>query len=193
MSKRRKIPNVLDKEEQERLLAQFNLRYVTSHRNKTMIMILLNTGLRSSEMANLKWRDIGLISGQVKVIEGKGLKDRILYIDEDTLEALKVWRERQLENWGETPYVFTTRNLRTLNGSEVRSMITNYSKKAKIDKHITTHNLRHTFATDLLRDSKNIRIVQKALGHEDISTTQIYTHIVDDELEDAMKNLRRKK
>ena len=70
-------------------------------------------------------------------------------------------------------------------------MIKTYTAKAGIEKDITTHNLRHTFASDLLRDSKNIRTVQKALGHADISTTQIYTHIVDDELESAMKNMRK--
>ena len=144
-------------------------------------------------MTHLKWRDINLTSGQVKVVEGKGLKDRILYIDDDMLDELRTWRERQLKDWGQTPYVFTTRTLNLLDGKAVRNMIKTYKNKASIDKNITTHSLRHTFATDLLRDSKNIRIVQKALGHSDISTTQIYTHIVDDELEDAMKTLRTKK
>ena len=185
----RKIPDVLDYNEQQDLLNQFNLRYVTPHRNKTMIKLLLNTGLRLSEMTNLKWRDVNLISGQLKVIEGKGLKDRILYIDSNTIDDLRDWKERQLKDWGESEYIFTTRTLNLLDGKAVRKMIKTYKDKANIDKNITTHSLRHTFATDLLRNCKNIRIVQKALGHSDISTTQIYTHIVDDELEDAMKNL----
>lgn len=66
-----------------------------------------------------------------------------------------------------------------------------HSHKSNIDKNITIHSFRHTFASDLLRECKNIRIVQKALGHSDISTTQIYTHIVDEEVEEAMKGLRR--
>ena len=69
-------------------------------------------------------------------------------------------------------------------------MIQTYAVKAGIDKRISTHTLRHTFASDLLRETKNLRIVQKALGHADISTTQIYTHIVDDELEQALKGFR---
>ena len=186
----KKIPDVLDKDEQERLLAQFNLRYITPHRNRTMIKLLLNTGLRLSEMTNLKWKDINLLLGHVKVVEGKGLKDRIVYIDDDTLEDLKLWRERQFEGWGMSDYVFTTRNLKLLDGKAVRKMIRIYKDKAGIEKNITTHSLRHTFASDLLRKSKNIKIVQRALGHSDISTTQIYTHIVDDELEEAMKTLR---
>lgn len=188
-----KIPDILTAEEQEKLLDQFNLRYITPHRNKTMIKLLLNSGLRLSEMTNLKWRDINLTSGQIKVVQGKGSQDRIVYVDDSMVEDLQEWRERQLDGWGETEYVFTTRTLSQLDGKAVRKMIKTYSDKAGIDKNITTHSLRHTFASDLLRDCKNIRIVQKALGHADISTTQIYTHIVDDELEDAMKNLRMAK
>lgn len=189
----RKIPDILTREEQKKLLDQFNLRYITPHRNKIIIKLLLNTGLRLAEMTNLKWKDINLISGSIKVVEGKGCKDRITYVDSETLEELQNWRERQLEDWGKTKYVFTTRNLTLLDGKAVRQMIKTYTKKAGIDKHITTHSLRHTFASDLLRESKNIRIVQKALGHADISSTQIYTHIVDDELEEAIKSLRKNK
>lgn len=186
----KKIPDVLTLDEQEKLLNQFNLRYITSQRNKTMIQLLLNTGLRLSEMTNLKWNDIDLMTGQVKVVEGKGLKDRILWLDEETLTMLGKWKQRQFKEWGRSDLVFTTRTLHSLDGKTVRSMIKTYSDKAGIKKHITTHSLRHTFASDLLRDTKNIRIVQKALGHADISSTQIYTHIVDEELEEALKSFR---
>lgn len=186
----KKIPDVLSIDEQERLLDQFNLRYMTPQRNKTMIHLFLNTGLRLSEMTHLKWHDVDLMTGQLKVVEGKGLKDRILWLDEQTLTMLGKWKQRQFREWGESELVFTTRTLRQLDGKAVRSMIKTYSDKAGIKKHITTHSLRHTFASDLLRDTKNIRIVQKALGHADISSTQIYTHIVDEELEEALKGFR---
>lgn len=188
----KKISDILTTNEQEKLLDQFNLRYITPQRNKTMIQLLLNTGLRLSEMINLKWRDVDLMTGQLKVVEGKGLKDRILWLDEQTLVMLGEWKQRQFKEWGKTDYVFTTRTLSLLDGKAVRTMIKTYAEKAGISKHITTHSLRHTFASDLLRDTKNIRIVQKALGHSDISSTQIYTHIVDEELEDAMKGFRNK-
>ena len=188
----KKIPDVLSIDEQERLLDQFNLRYITPQRNKTMIHLLLNTGLRLAEMTNLKWNDIDLMTGQVKVVEGKGLKDRILWLDEKTLKMLGKWKQRQFKEWGKSDLVFTTRTLRQLDGKAVRSMIKTYTEKAGINKHITTHSLRHTFASDLLRDTKNIRIVQKALGHADISSTQIYTHIVDDELQEALKGFRNR-
>ena len=80
----KKIPDVLTLDEQEKLLNQFNLRYITPQRNKTMIQLLLNTGLRLAEMTNLKWNHVDLMTGQLKVVEGKGLKDRILWLDEKT-------------------------------------------------------------------------------------------------------------
>lgn len=187
----RKIPDVLTVEEQKRLLGQFNLRYITPNRNKVMIQLILNCGLRLSEMTNLKWREVNLLTGQIKVVEGKGKKDRVLWVDEETIKILQDWKIRQFKEWGKSEYVFTTRTLKQLDGKAVRKMIKTYCDKAGIDKDITTHNLRHTFATDMLRDTKNLRIVQKALGHSFISTTQIYTHIVDEELEQAMKNFRK--
>lgn len=186
----RKIPDILTLEEQERLLNQFNLRYITPQRNKTMLKLLLNSGLRLSEMTSLEWRDINLMTGQLKVVQGKGSKDRIIYISIDTVQMLQEWRERQFEEWGNSNLVFTTRTLKEIDGKAVRKMIKTYCDKAGIDKDITTHSFRHTFASDLLRKTKNLIIVQRALGHEDIGSTQVYTHIVDDELEEAMKNFR---
>lgn len=186
----RKIPDILTLDEQERLLNQFNLRYITPLRNKTMIQLLLNTGLRLSEMTHLQWKHIDLAIGRIKVVEGKGLKDRVLWISEDTCELLGQWKQRQSKEWGKTTYAFTTRTLNLLDGKAVRKTIKTYVDKAGIDKNITTHSLRHTYASDMLRKSKNIRIVQASLGHADISTTQRYTHIVDTEVEEAMKTLR---
>ena len=185
----KKIPDILTIDEQHVLLDQFNLRYISSHRNRTMIGLLINSGLRLSEMTNLKWKNVNLMTGQVKVVEGKGMKDRILYIGEPVIEDLIAWKERMFEAWGKSDYVFTSRTLNQLDGNAVRGMIKTYTEKAGIEKKITTHSLRHTYASDLLRDSKNIRCVQNALGHSNISTTQIYTHIIDEELESAMLNL----
>jgi integrase/recombinase XerD len=190
---KRKIPEFLTEQEQQILLNTFNTRYFTSQRNKTMIKLTLNTGLRLSELINLKWADINLLTGQLKVVEGKGKKDRILWIDDETLKILGLWKERQAEKLGKTEYVFTNRNGKQLVARDIREMISKYAKKAGIEKKVSPHTLRHSFATDLLRETKNIRLVQKALGHSDISTTMIYTHIVDDELENAMKNLRNRR
>lgn len=191
MGRGRKLPVFLIPEEQEQLLAQFNIRYVTPHRDRTMILLALHSGLRLSELTHLEWDDIDLRTGQLDVRAGKGAKDRLLWISAEVVEGLSEWRKRQTEEWGPYKLVFPTRTGNHQDGSGVRKMIARYTKRAGINKHVTTHTLRHTFATDLLRDSSNIRIVQRALGHDDIQTTQIYTHIIDSELEDAMKTFKK--
>lgn len=187
----RKIPEVLTDYEQKQLINIFNTRYFYPLRNKTMIQLFLCTGLRISEMTNLKWKDINLMTGQLKVVQGKNSKDRILWISEDMLEKLQEWKVKEFERFGKCDLVFCTSNHKPIDHKGIDRMIRTYSKKSGITKTISCHTLRHTFATDLLRATKNIRLVQKALGHSDISTTMIYTHIVDDELEDALKNFKK--
>ena len=196
MIRRKKLPTILNEEEQEQLLEVFNTRYISPLRNKTMIKLMLDTGLRLAETINLKWKNININSGKINVIEGKGSKDRIVWINNGTLVLLKEWRERQAKELAkrgieeEIVYTFTTLTNKKLSPGNVRNMVYTYSDKADINKNISPHTFRHTFATDLYRDTKNIRMVQKALGHSDLSTTMIYTHIVDDDLENAMKSFR---
>lgn len=187
---KRKIPEFLTEQEQERLLSIFNVRYFNSFRNRTMIKLFLASGLRLSEMINLKWRDINLMTGQLKVVEGKGAKDRILWISDSIVEELRIWKEKQSKKLGICELVFTTNSKKKLDDRNVRRMVCKYCFKAGINKNISPHTFRHTYASDLLRATKNIRLVQKALGHEDLSTTMIYTHIVDNEFEEALKKLR---
>lgn len=186
----RKIPEILTEEEQQKLLEVFNTRYLASHRNKTMVKLFLDSGLRLSEMVNLQWKDINLQTGQLKVVQGKGSKDRILWINNQALEILRGWRERQFSDIGNVNHVFSTRKGDKLNPRDVRQMVYTYTKKAGIEKEVSPHTFRHTFASNLLKETNNLRIVQKALGHANISTTQIYTHIVDSELEEALKSFR---
>ncbi|MCK4321753.1 tyrosine-type recombinase/integrase [candidate division WOR-3 bacterium] len=191
--RQRKLPEFLTEEEQKVLLKQPNHRYPTGQRNHLMMKLMLDIGLRLSEATNLKWKHIDLMSGKLMVRDGKGEKDRTLWIGEKDIELLEKWRERQLEKTDRDPeYVFTTLKGTPVKNRYVQFMVKRYSEKAGITKNISPHTLRHTFATDLYRETKNIRIVQKALGHSDLSTTMIYTHIVDDELEEAMKNFRNK-
>ena len=213
-ARKRKIPEVLDIEEQKKLLNVFNTRYPSSLRNKTMVRIMLTAGLRLAETINLKWNHINFKAGKLKVEEGKGRKDRQLWLGDDTLNLLGKWKERQkgvLEEKGEeneNKLVFTTLSGNKLNPDNIRKMIYRYAEKAGIqeevtkhyrdnegnklsstyrEKKVTPHVLRHTFGTDLYKDTKDIRRVQKALGHSDLSTTMIYTHLVDEDLERDMK------
>ncbi|MFW5987932.1 MAG: tyrosine-type recombinase/integrase [bacterium] len=220
MSKRkRKIPEILDIDEQKKLLNVFNIRYPTALRNKAMVRLMLTAGLRLSEAINLRWDNINFRAGKLKVEEGKGRKDRQLWLGENTLNLLGEWRERQskvLEEKGQENnenLVFTTLAGNKLNQVNVRKMVYRYAEKAGVqeevtkhyrdkeghnlqetykEKKVTPHTLRHTFATDLYRDTKDIRQVQKALGHSDLSTTMIYTHLVDEDLQRDMEALDKK-
>ena len=194
--RQKKLPNVLSEEEQKRLLDQPNPRYVTGQRNHLLLKIFLDDGLRLSEATGLKWKNISLMTGQLKVVEGKGAKDRILWLSKKILELLQSWKQRQSEKAGKPlEYVFTAMSKGTLGNKldnrYVQDMVKRYAKKAGIEKTVSPHTLRHCFASDLLRQTKNIRMVQKALGHNQLNTTMIYTHIVDDELENELKNFRK--
>ena len=187
-----RIPEVLTASEQEALLAQPNLRYPTGARNKTMIQLMLDTGLRLAEACNLQWKDIDLNTGKLMVRQGKGSKDRTLWIGVEDLEALRTWRERQATDvTGNPAHVFTTLEGKAVSKRYVQAMVGRLAAKAGIEKHVHPHTLRHSFATDLYRETSKIRLVQKALGHSDLSTTMIYTHIFDEELEDALKSFRQ--
>jgi len=192
MKKRaRRIPEVLTASEQEALLAQPNPRYPTGARNKTMIQLMLDTGLRLAEACNLRWNDIDLNTGKLMVRQGKGAKDRSLWIGVEDLEALRTWRERQAKDvTGNPAHIFTTLAGKAVSPRYVQKMIARLAAKAGIEKNVHPHTLRHSFATDLYRETSKIRLVQKALGHSDLSTTMIYTHIFDEELEGALKSFR---
>jgi len=191
MARPKKLPTVLTEDEQARLLEQPNPRYPTGERNRTMLRLMLNTGLRLAEVTVLKWRDLDLTTGKLMVRQGKGAKDRTLWTGEADIDRLRSWRERQAEKCGKCERVFTSLEGRPLGHRYVQRMVARYARKAGIEKTITPHTLRHTFATDLYRETSKIRLVQKVLGHSDLSTTMIYTHIHDPEVESALKSFRQ--
>jgi len=190
--KGQKIPEVLTESEEAALLAQPNPRYATGQRNKTMIQLMLDTGLRLAEACNLRWKDIDFATGKLMVRQGKGSKDRTLWIGEEDVELLQVWQARQAKDVaGDPDHVFTTLQGRPVSPRYVQAMVKRVATKAGIEKNVHPHTLRHSFATDLYRETSKIRLVQKALGHSDLSTTMIYTHIFDEELEGALKSFRK--
>lgn len=203
---RRKIPNVLLAAEQEAILNQFRPRKAIKPgtalpgrptstlrqlRDLCLIRLMLNAGLRCSEVLKLRRRDVELTTGRLWVRNGKGGKDRVLWLCDADVALLTAYLDAQGGDYQSDSLIF--RNLKggPLQGRYVRAMLDRVGKAAGIPKAVHPHTLRHTFATDLLKATKNLRLVQKALGHARVETTTIYTHIVDDELEDAMKNFRR--
>ena len=185
----RRLPEVLSPEERTALLRQPNRRAPTGLRNACLITVMLDSGLRAAEVLNLKVQDLDWMSGKLTVKQGKGKKDRVLWLNESAIEVLRQWKEKRKVQEG---LLFTTLLGQPIYSQYLRFMVKRYARKAAIPKDVHPHMLRHTFATDLYRATKNIRLVQKALGHADLSTTMIYTHLVDEELEDALKTFRVK-
>jgi integrase/recombinase XerD len=191
LRKGEKLPEILTEDEQTAFLSVPKLRYPTAVRNYSLILIMLDCGLRSSEIVNLQIGDVDLKTGKVVVRIGKGGKDRQLWAAERTLDAVRRWVERRAKPSIDCGYLYSTLEGKQLDTSYLRHMCARYGKRAGIEKRIHPHMLRHSFATDLYRQTKDIRMVQKALGHSDLSSTMIYTHLVDEELENGMKALRR--
>ena len=188
MARVKKLPETLNTQERKALLAAPRLQAPTGHRDLCMITLMLNAGLRASEVLHLRGRDIDWTSGQLMVREGKGKKDRTLWLSEMDLDLLRAWRSRR-PSAGEL--LFTTLHGTPVKDRDLRAMVKRRARKAGISKDVHPHMLRHTFATDLYRVTKDIRLVQKTLGHADLSTTMIYTHLVDDDVAHAMRTFRQ--
>jgi integrase/recombinase XerD len=191
MARPDKLPKILTEEETDRLLSQPNRRYFGPCRDYLYMRLMLKAGLRASEAVSLQPEHIDLMSGKLMVREGKGAKDRTLWIGEEVLEELREWTDRRTEEAENSEFLLPTRKGTKVATSHLRRSVKRYAKKAEIDDvdRVSPHTLRHTFATRLYRETGKIRMVQKALGHSDLSTTMIYTHVVDEELETALKGL----
>ncbi|MHA2217086.1 MAG: tyrosine-type recombinase/integrase [Candidatus Hodarchaeales archaeon] len=185
----RKLPDTLNNTERAALLLQPNKKVRTGLRDLAMIRLMLNIGLRSSEVLNISVDDVDWTSGKLIVRHGKGNKDRIVWMNEQDLEIIRKWKEIKPIS----PNLFTTLKGNKINDRYLRAMVKRRANKVGIKKDVHPHLLRHTFATDLLRSTKNIRLVQKALGHASLSSTMIYTHVYDEELETALKSFRKDK
>ena len=187
MTRPKKLPETLNAQERQALLLAPRLRAPTGHRDLCMITLMLNAGLRASEVLHLRVRDIDWTSGQLMVREGKGKKDRTLWLNEPDLDLLRSWRMRRPVA---SDFMFTTLHGTVVKDRDLRAMVKRRAFKVGIKKDVHPHMLRHTFATDLYRATKDILLVQKTLGHSDLSTTMIYTHLVDDDVTHAMRTFR---
>lgn len=191
VTKPKKLPKVLTEAEQGRLLDQLNIRYRTPHRNLCMIHLMLDAGLRVGEVVALKPEHVNIQICKVMVREGKGAKDREIWIGQDLRDLIGKWLERRPES----EWLFPTRHGTKVNTRYMRAAVKRYARKAGTQEweKVSPHTLRHTFATDLLNQTGNIRLVQETLGHTDVSTTMIYTHVNSAEIRDAMQTLRKRR
>ena len=173
------LPEVLSEEEVDMLEGSIDLSKWEGQRNKAIIEVLFSCGLRVSELVNLKLSSIYVDEQYVRVM-GKGSKERLVPISPKALRELDLWMvDRNLMKIkpGEEDYVFLNRRGAHLTRTMILIMIKRQAEKAGIQKTISPHTLRHSFATALLEGGADLRAIQAMLGHESIGTTEIYTHI----------------
>jgi len=170
----RKLPQVLDVDEMGRLV-EIPTDGAEAKRDRAILELLYSSGLRISELTGLKWRDLDLADASVRVI-GKGRKTRIVPVGAKALEALRVLRDLEQITSEDEP-VFRGRNGAAIGAATVRTRMKAWAKAQGIERRVYPHLLRHSFASHLLESSGDLRAVQELLGHADIATTQIYTHL----------------
>lgn len=175
------LPKVLSVQDVERLLDEPNLGTLDGYRDKTMLELLYATGMRVSELVNVPVKNVDM-KMQYVIVMGKGSKERMLPLGRTALHYLEhyltVVRPQLLHGKPDkTAELFVTGWGGPMTRERFYEIIVAYGKSAGISKRVTPHMLRHSFATHLLNNGTNLRIVQELLGHADISTTQIYTHL----------------
>jgi site-specific recombinase XerD len=211
--KGRRLPIILSEEEVEKLLKVPNKRCFTGLRNLTIMKVILYCGLRSEEIVNLKLQDVNLNTGHTTVHNGKGFKDRCVYIKNDALVQLKKWIEfkekHKSEKFRNSEYVFPTAEGKKLDTRCLRFTFRRYGNKAGIKKFVTTinkegekverirsvspHILRATMASNYYRATKDIRGLQLILGHESLATTQLYMYVYNEDIAENLEHFPDKK
>ncbi|MDD5254898.1 MAG: site-specific tyrosine recombinase XerD [Candidatus Omnitrophica bacterium] len=180
----KKVPDTLSTNEVDALLAQPNIREKQGMRDKAILETFYATGMRVSEVCGLKTENVNLEVGFLRCI-GKGNKERIIPLGKKAIAAITRYisssRPRLLKG-KECEYLFVSRSGKRISRQSLWKLIKQYARLARIKKPIKPHILRHSFATHLLERGADLRSVQEMLGHSNISTTQIYTHISKDRL-----------
>ena len=184
-SRPKRLPHNLTDGEIDRVMAQINTRCSTGLRNRALLQTMTGAGLRISEALALMPRDINLTDGLIRVNRGKGHKDRVVPIAGETTAWIEAWaNKREVLGFDGRQSFFC--GLRTkgkgLKPRYVQELVSRLADRAGVEKHVTPHTLRHTYATRMLRDGFTIREVQELLGHASIQTTQVYTHVDPQEL-----------
>ena len=182
----RPLPISLSELDVELLLNAPEVTNTNGFRDKTMLEVLYATGLRVSELVGLKFEQISFRQGVVRII-GKGNKERLVPVGEEAmswLEAYMVQARKKLLGERQCDYLFVTNRGDGMTRQAFWHIIKRHAKKAGISKVLSPHTLRHAFATHLLNHGADLRVVQLLLGHADLSTTQIYTHIARERLKE---------
>ena len=175
----KKLPNYLNYNEMEELLESIDISTTEGLEKRLLIEMFYSTGCRVSEMINVKISDIDFTNKTIRIM-GKGSKERIVYFGDYASKYL----DNYLSKVKCDKYLFTNKKGEKLTVNEVEQIVKDIMKHISIKTHVTPHTLRHTFATHLLNNGADIKTVQELLGHANLSTTGIYTHVSSDRLKD---------
>jgi len=180
----RTLPESLSERDVDLLLEAPEITDCLGFRDRTMLELLYATGLRVSELITLKFEQVNFRQGFVRVM-GKGNKERLVPVGEEAMEWLENYMQGarlDILTERQSDFLFVTKRGSGMTRQTFWHVIKRYAKKAGIKKHLSPHTLRHAFATHLLNHGADLRVVQLLLGHSDLSTTQIYTHIAQERL-----------
>lgn len=185
----RKLPEVLTIEEIDLLISTVDLSKTEGHRNRAILETLYSCGMRVSELVNLKFSDLYFEEGFIRVI-GKGNKERLVPVSPSVEKEIKLYndhiRRHQVIKPGKENIVFLNRRGAQLTRVMIFTIIKDLAEAAGLKKSISPHTFRHSFATHMIEGGANLRAVQEMLGHESITTTEIYTHLDQRFLRDAI-------
>lgn len=188
----RKQVTFLHYDEVVRLIEQIPLNNEPGLRDRAIIELLFSSGLRVSELVNLNRDHINLARREF-MVRGKGQKDRPVFVSMSAAEHVKNYLDARHDNLPALFISYSRRlakpsvsgDYRRLSARSIQRMVSHYARLAGITKHVSPHTMRHSFATDLLMNGADLRAVQSMLGHSNIATTQIYTHVTDQHLKDV--------
>ena len=196
---KRKQVTFLNQQELHNLFAQPQNNTLQGLRDIAILELLFSSGLRVSELVGLNKNDINLKRREF-MVRGKGQKDRPIFISENAADKVQQYLDKRTDNLlplfinhsSNKNSTDTNGNYKRLTARSIQRMVSKYAKLAGITKHVSPHTLRHSFATDLLMNGADLRSVQAMLGHSNISTTQIYTHVTDPHLKNVHEKFHNK-
>jgi integrase/recombinase XerD len=169
-----KVPNYLMSDEVSAIISSCK-----SLKERLIVKLLVYTGIRVSELCSIRVQDIDINSKTLKIRNGKGDKDRLVVFSEKVVSDLRLYITEMKDSRGKSDFLFPTSKSKRISPVTVERVVRNIVRRSGIPKKVTPHTFRHTFATSLLRNGADLRIIQLLLGHASISTTQIYTHMDD--------------